>query len=149
VRKIPVLPQPYLDASLQDVELPAKLDPAAMALQDEIRTIVRTDRELADKGAKAFVSSLQAYTKHEASFIFRVPDLDMASVGVAYGLLRLPAMPEIREWRKKRDRQKAVGDTDGDSEAQPEIEIEDRVDWEDADVDVRPVSLFSTSQFPL
>ena len=60
---------------------------------------------------KAFVSFVQAYSKHEASYIFRVKDLDLVGVAKSFGLLRLPTMPEL----------KSV----------------DREDWEDAEVSVR------------
>ena len=50
VRKIPLLPQLYLDADLQEVsESPTTLDDAASEMLSDIRNIVVTDRELADK----------------------------------------------------------------------------------------------------
>jgi hypothetical protein len=49
VRKIPLTQQLYLDAELEEVELPSALDPGALELLDQIRTQVATDRELADK----------------------------------------------------------------------------------------------------
>src|SRR6266542_2011733 len=45
---------------------------------------------------KAFVSFVRAYSKHEASYIFRVKDLDMVGVARCYGLLRIPRMPELK-----------------------------------------------------
>lgn len=45
---------------------------------------------------KAFVSFVQAYSKHEASYIFRVKDLDLVGVAKSFGLLRLPKMPELK-----------------------------------------------------
>lgn len=122
-RKIPLLPHGYIDEALEETQLPLGLDPAATDLLDEIRQITLTDRDLADKAAKAFVSSLRAYTKHEAAFIFRLSELDLASTATAYGLLRMPAMPEVREWRKR---------TEGNTE-EPLA-----VPWADAEVDVSP-----------
>lgn len=46
---------------------------------------------------KAFVSFVRSYSKHEASYIFRLSELNLASVAIAYGLLRLPRMPELAE----------------------------------------------------
>lgn len=60
---------------------------------------------------KAFVSFVQAYSKHEASYIFRVKDLDLVGVAKSFGLLRLPKMPELK--------------------------LIDREGWEDAEVSVR------------
>lgn len=44
----------------------------------------------------AFVSFVRAYSKHEASYVFRVKDLDLIGLAGAYGLLRLPKMPELK-----------------------------------------------------
>ncbi|EIW66625.1 hypothetical protein TREMEDRAFT_45742 [Tremella mesenterica DSM 1558] len=44
------------------------------------------------------LEEVTAYTKHEASFIFRLSDMDFHGMAMSYGLLRLPAMPEINEW---------------------------------------------------
>lgn len=93
----------YLDQDLEGRDTPAEMDPAALELLSTIRRILLTERELHDKAAKAFVSSLQAYSKHEATFIFRLTDLDLHSVAISFGLLRLPAMPEIKEWRKRQE----------------------------------------------
>jgi ATP-dependent RNA helicase DDX55/SPB4 len=45
---------------------------------------------------KAFVSFVRAYSKHEASYIFRIKDLDLVGVAKGFGLLRLPKMPEMK-----------------------------------------------------
>lgn len=45
---------------------------------------------------KAFVSFIRAYSKHEASYIFRLKSLDLSGVAESYGLLRLPRMPELK-----------------------------------------------------
>jgi len=62
-----------------------------------------------DQGAEAFVSFIKAYSKHEASYIFRIKKLDLIGVAQSFGLLRLPRMPELKDMSR-----------DG---------------WEDADVD--------------
>ncbi|KAJ9097290.1 hypothetical protein QFC21_004959 [Naganishia friedmannii] len=77
------------------------VDPAADALQLAIQNIVLEDRDLADKAAKAFVSAVRAYSKHEASYIFRLRELDVFGMGKSFGLLRLPRMPEIRDWKER------------------------------------------------
>jgi ATP-dependent RNA helicase DDX55/SPB4 len=43
------------------------------------------------------VSFVRAYSKHEASYIFRLKDLDLVGVGKSFGLLRLPRMPELKD----------------------------------------------------
>jgi len=57
------------------------------------------------------VSFVKAYSKHEASYIFRLKDLDLVGVAKSFGLLRLPKMPELKD--------------------------PSREGWEDAEVDVR------------
>lgn len=44
---------------------------------------------------------MQAYSKHEASYIFRLKDLDLVGVAKAFGLLRLPRMPELKDIDKQ------------------------------------------------
>ena len=63
------------------------------------------------QAAKAYVSFVRAYSKHEASYIFRIKDLDLVGVAKSFGLLRLPRMPELKD--------------------------ADRHGWTDAEIDVR------------
>ncbi|ODN80662.1 ATP-dependent rRNA helicase SPB4 [Cryptococcus amylolentus CBS 6039] len=131
-RKIPLTEHAYVSADLEPVPMPSTLDPAAVDLMKEIRKIILTDRELADKGAKTFVSAYRAYSKHEASFIFRTADLDFHQQGIAYGLLRLPAMPEIKDWRKKREAEKKkIVEW---KEEGKDVEEKEDISWEDEEV---------------
>ncbi|KAI0054179.1 DEAD-domain-containing protein [Auriscalpium vulgare] len=75
-------------------------DPDVSSYLSVMRKHLLTDRVFHDKAAKAFVSFVQAYSKHEASYIFRVKDLDLVGVAKSYGLLRLPRMPELRNAMK-------------------------------------------------
>ena len=65
------------------------------------------------QAVKAFVSFVRAYSKHEASYIFRIKDLDLIGVAKSFGLLRLPRMPELKD--------------------------RDKSGWEDAELDVRSI----------
>ncbi|CAJ0835645.1 114_t:CDS:10 [Entrophospora sp. SA101] len=76
------------------IEIP-KIDKENDELLEQIRKIVLTDRDLHDKGTKAFVSYVRSYSKHEASYIFRLKDLDLGKVAKGFGLLKLPRMPEL------------------------------------------------------
>lgn len=87
VRKTPVAPF--------HLPTPASGEDAAAATQIVRATILR-DRALHDKAQKAFVSWFRSYSKHQASSIFRVADLDWEALGKAWGLLKLPKMPELR-----------------------------------------------------
>jgi ATP-dependent RNA helicase DDX55/SPB4 len=80
------------DAVVGDDE--AADDPEVGPTLAKIRAVLLRDRALHDKAAKAFVSAVRAYGKHEASFVFRAQDLDLAGLARAWGLLRMPRMPE-------------------------------------------------------
>ena len=90
VRKTPVTPltKPTISVSSEE----------AQQVSATIRTIVLKDRALHDQAQRAFVSGIKAYSKHQASSIFRVGDLDWRSLANAWGLLKLPRMPELRKW---------------------------------------------------
>ncbi|KAF4601109.1 ATP-dependent rRNA helicase spb4 [Pleurotus pulmonarius] len=72
-------------------------DPSVDLYLETIRTMALKDRAGFDQAAKAFVSFVRAYSKHEASYIFRIKDLDLVGVAKSFGLLRLPKMPELQQ----------------------------------------------------
>ncbi|QRV80376.1 DEAD/DEAH box helicase [Ceratobasidium sp. AG-Ba] len=104
VRQIPLKEHPYLHpngASTSQTGPERPLDETATYLFKEIRNIVQIDRDIYEKSMKAFVSFVRAYSKHEASYIFRIKDLDLVGVAKSFGLIRLPKMPELTtrdEW---------------------------------------------------
>ncbi|KAL4965938.1 ATP-dependent RNA helicase SPB4 [Aspergillus stella-maris] len=89
VRKTPVGPFPQ-PITVSDTE--------AAAATELARKTARTDRAIHDRGQKAFVSWLRSYSKHQASSIFRVADLNWEGLGNAWALLKLPKMPELRNF---------------------------------------------------
>uniref|UniRef100_A0A182QRE8 ATP-dependent RNA helicase n=1 Tax=Anopheles farauti TaxID=69004 RepID=A0A182QRE8_9DIPT len=81
--------------SLKEIEL----DVPEQRLTEALRTLhqlQKKDRAIFDKANKAFVSHVQAYSKHECNLILRLKDLDLGKVATSYGLLQLPRMPEIK-----------------------------------------------------
>lgn len=90
VRKTPITPlkRPIITITDEDAAL----------VTSKMRREVLADRALYDKGQRAFVSWVKAYSKHQASSIFRVTDLDWTELGNAWGLVRLPKMPELKKW---------------------------------------------------
>jgi len=90
IRKTPISPlkKPVVTVTDKDAEL----------VTSRMRKQVLADRALFDKGKRGFVSWVQAYSKHQASSIFRVADLDWTDLGNAWGLVRLPKMPELKKW---------------------------------------------------
>ena len=90
VRNTPVTPLEMADIAVtnEDVQSATK----------QVRQVVLRDRALHDKAQKAFVSSIKAYSKHQAASIFRISDIDWEDLGNAWGLLKLPKMPELKGW---------------------------------------------------
>ncbi|SPO03372.1 related to RNA helicase SPB4 [Cephalotrichum gorgonifer] len=90
VRQTPItlLEDPAIAVSAED----------AAATTERIRKMLRADRALQDKAQRAFVSWVRSYGSHQAASIFRVADLDWTDLGNAWGLLRLPRMPELKSW---------------------------------------------------
>ena len=71
-------------------------DEEARAILDIMRKQVLTDRAIYDKAQKAFVSWVRSYSKHQASSIFRVADLDWIDLAKGWALLKMPKMPELK-----------------------------------------------------
>uniref|UniRef100_A0A8C0FT38 ATP-dependent RNA helicase n=1 Tax=Bubo bubo TaxID=30461 RepID=A0A8C0FT38_BUBBB len=65
-------------------------------LLPKLKSLALADRAVFEKGMKAFVSYVQAYAKHECNLIFRIKDLDFASLAKGFALLKMPKMPELR-----------------------------------------------------
>jgi ATP-dependent RNA helicase DDX55/SPB4 len=93
VRKTPVEKLVEPDISVQPGE--------SEQMASMFRKIVWKDRALHDKAQKAFVSWVRSYSKHQASSIFRIADLDWADLAKGWGLLKLPKMPELKDWDRK------------------------------------------------
>lgn len=70
----------------------------ATATVDGIREILLQKRELHDRGQRAFVSWVQAYTKTLPADIFNLQKLEWTELGKAWGLLRWPKMPELKRY---------------------------------------------------
>ncbi|KIV79045.1 hypothetical protein PV11_06635 [Exophiala sideris] len=68
------------------------------ATEEAFQNVVLKDRLLHEKAQKAFVSWVRSYSKHQASSIFRVADIDWADHASAWGLLKMPKMPELKTW---------------------------------------------------
>ena len=90
VRKTPVTPLKLAAMHVSELE--------ATNATSAIRKVVLTDRAFHDKAQRGFVSWVKSYSKHQASSIFRVTDIDWEDAGKAWGLLKLPKMPELKQW---------------------------------------------------
>lgn len=78
-------------------ESDAQLTTQSMDYRDIIHKKQLKNRSVFDKANRAFVSHIQAYSKHECKFILRMSDLNMGKIASCYGLLKMPVMPEIKQ----------------------------------------------------
>ncbi|GAA5836175.1 hypothetical protein JCM9279_002217 [Rhodotorula babjevae] len=95
VRKVPLQRFEY------DSETGSTLSDEAEALRVEMHKVIRKDRDLHDRGVKAFVSSIRSYSKHEASYLFRLQDLDLVGLAQSFALLRMPKVAELKGKEKE------------------------------------------------
>uniref|UniRef100_A0A0D6R5I7 ATP-dependent RNA helicase n=1 Tax=Araucaria cunninghamii TaxID=56994 RepID=A0A0D6R5I7_ARACU len=75
-----------------------KCSEAASNIIPQIRSAAMEDRDVMEKGLRAFVSLIRAYKEHHCSYIFRWKELEVGKLAMGYGLLRLPSMTELK-WR--------------------------------------------------
>jgi ATP-dependent RNA helicase DDX55/SPB4 len=68
---------------------------ASETLAAHCRRLAESDRDVMEKGARAFVSYIRGYKEHHCKFIFQLSDLDLAGLARMFGLLRLPVMKEV------------------------------------------------------
>lgn len=61
-----------------------------------LRAAAMKDRDIMEKGLRAFVSFIRAYKEHQCTYIFRWKELEVGKLAMGYGLLRLPTMPELK-----------------------------------------------------
>ncbi|GAM25139.1 hypothetical protein SAMD00019534_083140 [Acytostelium subglobosum LB1] len=77
-------------------------EPTTQDYMAEMKKIVMTDRDTMLKGTVAYVSHVRAYKEHQCSYVFVMHRLNLFSLATGYALLRLPAMPELKnnptEW---------------------------------------------------
>ncbi|CAG9861040.1 unnamed protein product [Phyllotreta striolata] len=71
-------------------------DEKIVSIRDRIRSVLKSDRALMEKSVQAYVSHIQAYSKHECSILLKVKELPLGAVAATYGLLQLPKMPELK-----------------------------------------------------
>ena len=90
VRKTPVSLLVEPDVNITDAEV--------NEATEKMRKVVKRDRALHDKAQRGFVSWARAYSRHQTSSIFRLDDIDWADQAKAWGLLKLPKMPELKKW---------------------------------------------------
>ncbi|AAF26031.1 putative DEAD/DEAH box helicase; 70712-72602 [Arabidopsis thaliana] len=64
-----------------------------------IRSLAIKDREVLEKGLKAFVSFVRAYKEHQCSYIFSWKGLEIGKLAMGYGILSFPYISEVKQDR--------------------------------------------------
>ncbi|GER55876.1 dead box ATP-dependent RNA helicase, partial [Striga asiatica] len=62
----------------------------------QIRSAAKKDRAIMEKGLRALVSYVRAYKEHLCNYIFSWKKLEIGKLGMGFGLLQLPSMPEVK-----------------------------------------------------
>ncbi|KAM3197141.1 hypothetical protein ACQJBY_072679 [Aegilops geniculata] len=70
--------------------------PDIVDIVPQIRAAALEDRNIMEKGLRAFVSFVRSYKEHHCSFIFRWKGLEVGKLAMEYGLLQIPSMPEVK-----------------------------------------------------
>lgn len=75
------------------------IEPSKNTVEESLRcmrNLQQKDRLIFDKANRAFVSYVQAYSKHECNLILRLKDIDLGKLAMGFGLLKMPKMPELK-----------------------------------------------------
>tara|TARA_B100000780_G_C21062361_1_gene427074 strand:- start:213 stop:1067 length:855 start_codon:yes stop_codon:yes gene_type:complete len=59
--------------------------------------MIFADRDLLEKGTRAFVASVRSYKEHRCEYVFQYQTLNLSNYAKAFHLLRVPKMKELRE----------------------------------------------------
>uniref|UniRef100_A0A7S4ABZ6 ATP-dependent RNA helicase n=2 Tax=Pseudo-nitzschia australis TaxID=44445 RepID=A0A7S4ABZ6_9STRA len=103
-RQVPLQELPETEACCGNVEDTSSESDSSKTIPDflpKIRGLVLKDRDYLEKGTKAFTSYIRGYKEHVCGFIFRFASLDLGHLATSFCLLRLPKMPELREYNGK------------------------------------------------
>ncbi|KAG3005780.1 hypothetical protein PC119_g15185 [Phytophthora cactorum] len=65
----------------------------------KVKSFILEDRDLLEKGTKAFMAFVRSYKEHQCQFIFRFKELDLGAAARGFCLLQLPKINELRNVR--------------------------------------------------
>ena len=68
-----------------------------LELYNSMKGLIMSDRDLLERGTRAFVSFVCAYKEHQCSYIFNFLNLNLLNLADAFILLQLPKMRELRK----------------------------------------------------
>ncbi|GJY86266.1 DEAD-box ATP-dependent RNA helicase 18 [Tanacetum coccineum] len=85
---------------LRTIRIPLEESPCceeALDVVPHLRAAAKKDRDVREKGLRAFVSYIRAYKEHHCNYILRWKDLEIGKLGMGFGLLQLPPMSEVKQ----------------------------------------------------
>ncbi|GJU35239.1 DEAD-box ATP-dependent RNA helicase 18 [Tanacetum coccineum] len=94
-----LLPKAYVEF-LRTIRIPLEESPCceeALDVVPHLRAAAKKDRDVREKGLRAFVSYIRAYKEHHCNYILRWKDLEIGKLGMGSGLLQLPPMSEVKQ----------------------------------------------------
>lgn len=65
-------------------------------LRKELQQQSVADRDVLEKGTRAFISFLRGYKEHQSKAVFKIESLDIPSLAYTFGLVKLPKVDELR-----------------------------------------------------
>lgn len=65
----------------------------------KVKELILSDRDILEKGTKAYISFVRSYKEHQCQFIFRFKELDLGAVARGFALFKLPKINELRNVR--------------------------------------------------
>jgi len=85
----------------EDGESAMQLATSPAVIEAEVRVLAKADRDVMEKGQRAFVSYVRAYKEHQCSFIFVHHQLPYAALAQSWGLLFFPQMSDLKHLHVK------------------------------------------------
>uniref|UniRef100_A0A914C373 ATP-dependent RNA helicase n=2 Tax=Acrobeloides nanus TaxID=290746 RepID=A0A914C373_9BILA len=85
--------------SFNELKIKGLTEEAAKKIRAKVIEIASSDREILELGTRAFVSFIQAYSKHDSQIVCKLKDLDIIGLAHSYGLLRIPIMLELKSFK--------------------------------------------------
>lgn len=95
LRNVPVVSRERIETPLEIEGEPAPRF-SAKFICEAMQSEAILDRDVLEKGTRSFVSFIRGYKENDCKFIFRLEDLDIPSLALSFGLVKLPKVEELR-----------------------------------------------------
>ncbi|KAF1332057.1 Dead/deah box RNA helicase, partial [Globisporangium splendens] len=111
----------------------------------KVKELILSDRDILEKGTKAYISFVRSYKEHQCQFIFRFKELDLGAVARGFALFKLPKINELRNVRinfqneeiktkdikykdkvREKERQKKLAEIEAEKEKQEKVDADAR-----------------------